>query len=126
MGFQNSQYARYPSSEIASIMKRIEAFNYLQDIDTILDKILEEARSLSGADAGSIFIVEDDRLRFGYVHNDSLFKKDEANEEIYVDFSVPIDDQSIVGYVALTGNPVVIDDASKETLRKNAQSTTRE
>ncbi len=111
MGFQHSQYARYPRSEIASIMKRIEEFNYLQDIDAILDKILEEARSLSNADAGSIFIAEDDRLRFGYVHNDTLFKKDEANEEIYVDFSVPIDGQSIVGYVALTGNTIVIDDA---------------
>ena len=111
MGFQHSQYARYPRTEIASIMKRIEEFNYLQDIDAILDKILEEARSLSNADAGSIFIVDEDRLRFGYVHNDSLFKKDAANEEIYVDFSVPIDDQSIVGHVALTGNTIVVDDA---------------
>ncbi len=92
-------------------MKRIEQFNHLQDIDAILDQILEEARSLSNADAGSIFIVEDDRLRFGYVHNDTLFKKNEANEEIYVDFSVPIDDQSIVGYVALTGKTIVIEDA---------------
>jgi len=111
MGFQYSQYTRYPRIEIASIMKRIEEFNYLQDIDAILDKILEEARNLSNADAGSIFIVDENSLRFGYVHNDSLFKKDEANEEIYVDFSVPIDDQSIVGYVALTGNTIVVDDA---------------
>lgn len=111
MGFRPSQYVQYPSSEIASIMKRIEEFNYLQDIDAILDKILEEARSLSNADAGSIFIVESDRLRFGYVHNDTLFKQDEANEQIYVDFSVPINSQSIVGYVALTGNTVAIDDA---------------
>ena len=114
MGFQykrRTDYAQYARSEIALIMKKIEDFNYLQDIDAILDKILEEARSLSNSDAGSIFIVEDDQLRFGYVHNDTLFKKDEANEEIYVDFSVPIDDQSIVGYVALTGNTIVIDDA---------------
>ena len=114
MGFQykrRTNYAQYARSEITSIMKRIEEFNYLQDIDAILDKILDEARSLSNADAGSIFIVEDDHLRFGFVHNDALFKKDEANEEIYVDFSVPIDDQSIVGYVASTGNTIVIDDA---------------
>ncbi len=116
MGFQykrRTDYAKYARSEIASIMKRIEEFNYLQDIDAILDKILEEARSLSNADAGSIFIVEDDHLRFGYVHNDTLFKKDEANEEIYVDFSVSINGQSIVGHVALTGNKIVIDDAYK-------------
>ena len=111
MSAQQSPYAQYPKNEIASIMKRIEEFNYLQDIDTILDKILEEARSLCNADAGSIFIVEDNQLRFGYVHNDSLFEKDAANEEIYVDFTVPVDDRSIVGYVALTGNTIVIDDA---------------
>jgi HD-GYP domain-containing protein (c-di-GMP phosphodiesterase class II) len=114
MGFQykrRTDYSQYARDEIALIMKRIEEFNYLQDIDAILDKILEEARNLSHADAGSIFIVEDDHLRFGYVHNDTLFKKDQANEEIYVDFSVPIDGQSIVGYVALTGNTIVIDDA---------------
>jgi len=92
-------------------MKKIEEFNYLQDIDAILDKILEEARSLSSADAGSIFIAEDSRLRFGYVHNDTLFKKDTANEAIYLDFTMPVDDQSIVGYVALTGKTIVIDDA---------------
>lgn len=100
-----------PADELALLMKRIEEFNTLQDIDTILDKILDEARHLTSADAGSIFIVEDDRLRFGYVHNDSLFKKDEANEEIYVDFSVPIDHHSIVGYVAATGDIVAIEDA---------------
>jgi HD-GYP domain-containing protein (c-di-GMP phosphodiesterase class II) len=100
-----------PIGDFALIMKRIEEFNTLQDIDAILDKILDEARHLTNADAGSIFIVEEDRLRFGYVHNDSLFKKDEANEEIYVDFFVPIDHHSIVGYVATTGETIVIDDA---------------
>ncbi|MDA8404209.1 MAG: GAF domain-containing protein [Desulfobacteraceae bacterium] len=106
-----ADYSRFPGNDIALIMKRIEEFNTLQDIDTILDKILDEARHLTKADAGSIFIVEDGGLRFGYVHNDTLFKKDAANEEIYVDFSVPIDHHSIVGYVAATGDTVVIDDA---------------
>ncbi len=111
MTFSDSLYSQYSGSEIALMMKRIEEFNYLQDIDAILDKILEEARQLSGAEAGSIFILEDGALRFAYVHNDSLFRKDAANAEIYFDFSVPIDDQSIVGYVALSGKPLVIDDA---------------
>ncbi|RJP91425.1 MAG: GAF domain-containing protein [Desulfobacteraceae bacterium] len=114
MNFQykrHTDYAQFPSRDVALIMKRIEGFNTLQDIDTILDKILEEARHLTKADAGSIFIAEDDRLLFGYVHNDSLFKKDEANEEIYVDFSVPVDHHSIVGYVASTGETIVIEDA---------------
>ena len=92
-------------------MKKIEELNHLNDIDTILDKILYEARQLSHADAGSIFIMEDEKLRFGYVHNDTLFKEHEISEAVYVDYTIPVNDQSIVGYVALTGEPLAIDDA---------------
>lgn len=99
------------TADAAQLFKRIEEFNFLQDIDAILDKILEEARQLTLADAGSIFIVEEGRLRFGYVHNDTLFKKDSANEEIYLDLTLPIDHHSIVGYVAESGETLFIDDA---------------
>ena len=95
----------------ARILRRIEELNYLNDIDAILDKILYEARLLSSADAGSIFIREGDALRFAYVHNDTLFSQKGAGEALYADFSVPINDQSIVGYAALTGESVAIDDA---------------
>lgn len=95
----------------AQILRRIDELNHLNDIDTILDKILYEARRLSHADAGSIFIREDENLRFGYVHNDTLFLGKGAGEALYADFSVPINDHSIVGYAALTGETVVIDDA---------------
>jgi HD-GYP domain-containing protein (c-di-GMP phosphodiesterase class II) len=95
----------------AQILRRIDELNHLNDIDTILDKILYEARRLSHADAGSIFIREDENLRFGYVHNDTLFSGKGAGEALYADFSVPINDHSIVGYAALTGETVVIDDA---------------
>ncbi len=105
------QVENYIKESTALIMKKIEEVNHLNDIDTILDKILFEARQISGADAGSIFIMEDDRLRFGYVHNDSLFKEHEVSEAVYVDYTIPINDQSIVGYVALTGEPLAIDDA---------------
>ncbi len=96
---------------VVSIMKTIEELNYLKDKDTILDKILYEARKLSRADAGSIFLVEDDQLRFSYVHNDTLFREDETNTALYANFTLPIDDTSIVGHVALNGETLVIDDA---------------
>jgi HD-GYP domain-containing protein (c-di-GMP phosphodiesterase class II) len=96
---------------IASIMQRIEEVNHFNDIDTILDKILYEARQLSRADAGSIFIIEDHALRFGYVHNETLFKGNEANQAIYADFSLPINDHSLVGHVASSGETLVIEDA---------------
>jgi HD-GYP domain-containing protein (c-di-GMP phosphodiesterase class II) len=95
----------------AQILRRIDELNHLNDIDTILDKILYDARRLSHADAGSIFIREGENLRFGYVHNDTLFSGKGAGEALYADFSVPMNDRSIVGYAALTKETVVIDDA---------------
>nr|WP_321259891.1 HD domain-containing phosphohydrolase [uncultured Pseudodesulfovibrio sp.] len=96
---------------VMAILKTTEEVNQLKDVDTILDKILYESRQLSGADAGSIFLVEDDSLIFSYVQNDTLFKKETANAALYHNFSIPISEHSIVGYVAKTRQSLAIDDA---------------
>lgn len=98
-------------SAISRILGITSELNRLQDVDAILDRILLEARRLSKADAGSIFLVEDGRLRFSYVQNDTLFGQQGLSPAVYSDFSVPIDETSIVGYVAKTGETLVIDDA---------------
>jgi len=105
--------ARYAEDRLTSILNTIEELNHFKDVDSILDNILYQARRLSNADAGSIFIVENGALRFGYVHNDTLFKGNEGRDALYVDFTLPIDDKSIVGYVALTRRALNIDDAYK-------------
>ncbi len=98
-------------NQLVEILNKIDEINHLKDIDAILDGILYEARKISNADAGSIFLVENDRLRFAHVQNDTLFKHDETNAAHYADFTVPIDETSIVGYVAKTGETLVIEDA---------------
>jgi HD-GYP domain-containing protein (c-di-GMP phosphodiesterase class II) len=98
-------------SAVLTILKTSEEVNQLKDIDTILDKILYESRHLSGADAGSIFLVEKDTLVFSYVQNDTLFKNETANAALYQNFGIPISEQSIVGYVAKTRKSLAIDDA---------------
>ncbi|WP_147819653.1 HD domain-containing phosphohydrolase [Salidesulfovibrio onnuriiensis] len=100
-----------PDATVRTILKATEELNTLNDVDTILDKILWEARQLSGADAGSIFLVKDGQLNFSYVQNDTLFQTDESNAAIYTDFALPMTEDSIVGYAALTGETLVIDDA---------------
>ncbi|MGM0452529.1 MAG: HD domain-containing phosphohydrolase [Thermodesulfobacteriota bacterium] len=102
---------RYNGGMVGVILETIEELNHLQDVDTILDKILYEARRISNADAGSIFIAETGQLRFGYVHNDTLFYTDAGREAIYVDFTVPLDEKSIVGYVAANRKALAIEDA---------------
>lgn len=96
---------------LKNILATIERLNRYEDLETILDAILYESRRLANADAGTIFLVEDGHLKFSYVHNDTLFRQDEANAEIYGSFTLPINENSIVGYAALTGTSVVIDDA---------------
>lgn len=95
-------------SKILDITKEVNVF---QDVDAILDKLLYEARRLSKADAGTIYLVEQDRLRFSYVHNDTLLTNQQSNTHKYLNLTIPLDTSSIVGYAAVTGQPVSIDDA---------------
>ena len=45
------------------------------DLDVLLEKVLNEARALVNADAGSIYIKEGNNLKFSYTQNETLRKK---------------------------------------------------
>lgn len=96
---------------VKTILETTEQLNSLKDVDTILDRILLEARRMCCAEAGSIFLADKDKLNFSYVHNDSLSAPGGYSTAVYSDFTIPINEHSIVGYVAQTGTPMVIDDA---------------
>jgi len=102
---------RQPFDIVRDILKVIEELNTLKDVDAILDKVLAEARSMTHSDAGSIYLIESQDLRFSYVHNDTLFKGPDSSKHLYTDFTVPINQQSIVGYVAMSGETLAIPDA---------------
>jgi len=73
----------------------------IKDIDLMLEKILGEARGFTNCDAGSIYIKEGDNLRFSYAQNDTLQRQLPPGRKLpYSTFSIPIDNQSIAGYVA--------------------------
>ncbi len=96
---------------VLCILNTVRELNQLQDMDMILDSTLYEARQLSNADAGSIFLLRDKELQFSHVQNDTLFGKKGAGAAQYTSQSIPISEDSIVGYSALTKEVVVIDDA---------------
>lgn len=86
----------------------------VKDIDVLLEKILKEARKLVNADAGSIYIREDDKLKFSYTQNDTLQKRLAPGRKlIYSTFSIPINSKSISGHVAHTGQTLNIPDVYK-------------
>jgi HD-GYP domain-containing protein (c-di-GMP phosphodiesterase class II) len=79
-----------------------------RDHSVLLTMILSKARELSRADAGSLYLLDD--LGDGKV----LRWKLAQNASIDVDFEervLPITKKSLAGYVAMTGETLVIDDA---------------
>lgn len=86
----------------------------IKDLDILLEKILSTARKFANADAGSIYIKENNKLKFKYTQNDTLQKKLEKGKKlIYSTFSIPIDNKSIAGFVAMSGKILNIPDVYK-------------
>jgi len=85
--------------------------NEVKDIDLLLERILTNVRLFFNADAGSIYLKENDELKFSYSQNDTLQKRIPGGKKlIYNTFSIPIDNKSIAGYVAANKISVSIPD----------------
>lgn len=79
-----------------------------RDPRQLFDLILTQARALTTSDAGSLYLVEtgagDPVLHFLRSQNDTLPGLPS------LEFELPLDDRSIAGYVATTGEPLVLPD----------------
>lgn len=98
-------------NKVAAILTITEALNQIKDIDSLLDRVLLEARRFSRADAGSIYLLENQKLRINFVQNDTLTQKESGKKFLYQNHTLNINDQSMTGYVALTKKPLIIADA---------------
>lgn len=96
--------------ELGELIEIARALTTERELAKLLGLILEKSRFVTGADAGSIYVVEGDApelerraLRFKLSQNDSIaFDSSE--------FSMPISTRSMAGYVALTRQTVSIED----------------
>ena len=85
--------------------------NKINDLDILLERVLFRARQWVNADAGSIYINDGEKLNFVYTQNDTLQSQlSEGEKLIFSTFSIPINDKSIAGYVALTGQALNLPD----------------
>lgn len=98
---------RYELGELVEIAR---AMTTERDIDKLLGLILEKARFVTGADAGSIYVVEGDDpdlsrrvLRFKLTQNDSV-------QFDWSEFTLPISARSISGLTALERKTINIAD----------------
>ncbi len=85
-----------------------------RNLDTLLEMILSQALRLSSADAGSLYLVERQADRQSGEAPTTLRFKLSQNLTIpdlpFSEFTVAIDHTSLAGYVASTGDPLMIAD----------------
>lgn len=117
-----TEVKRYAEEQIQHIKKRAEiglALSAEHDIDKLLEMIVDEARALCRADAGTLYIVNDEgqNLCFKILQNDSM--KTRLSSEINGSGALPkvplyIDGEpnysNVSSYVALTGEIVNVPD----------------
>ena len=88
--------------------------NEVKDIDLLLERILTNVRRFFNADAGSIYLREGNKLKFSHSQNNTLQKRLPPGKKlIYNTFSIPINNNSIAGYVAKNRETVAIQDVYK-------------
>ncbi|MBN2419759.1 MAG: GAF domain-containing protein, partial [Deltaproteobacteria bacterium] len=88
--------------------------NQVKDIDILLERILTNVRLFFNADAGSIYLKNGDELKFSYSQNNTIRKRSSNSRKlIYNTFTMPINNRSIAGYVAMKKKAVSIPDVYK-------------
>jgi HD-GYP domain-containing protein (c-di-GMP phosphodiesterase class II) len=91
------------------------ALSETRDVEQLLDLILRKTREITGADAGSLYLVEKGRtsadagkqapgLRFKLTQNDSV-------QFAFSEHTLPLTEDSMAGYCALHGEVVELADA---------------
>lgn len=90
------------TNSILDVLQLTKDINKAKDIDSLLDLLLLGARTITGADAGSIYLVKDDKLSLEYFQNDTFMAKDRSNKKyLYTKHEIDINNNSIAGFAAL-------------------------
>ncbi len=97
---------------VEKISQIILDLNLINDLDSLLERILTETRALTNADAGTIYLKEGDDLVFRNFQNNTLIEADEKSfrTALYSNIKVPVNDKSLAGYCASHNEIVNIED----------------
>jgi HD-GYP domain-containing protein (c-di-GMP phosphodiesterase class II) len=120
-----AQRERAAQADLARTEREMEMLNRIgialsqtHEVGALLNMILEKAREITGADAGSLYLVEEvhtdalsggsdeRRLRFKLTQNDSV-------QFPFAELELPLQENSLAGYTALHGNVINLADAHK-------------
>jgi HD-GYP domain-containing protein (c-di-GMP phosphodiesterase class II) len=92
------------------LFRTIETLYTIKDLDSLLENVLTEARRFVNADAGTVYLASKGYLYFHYSQNDTLFRGETKGRYISSIPSIPVNKKSLAGYVAKTGESILIDD----------------
>ncbi len=120
-----AQREREAQANLARTEREMEELNRIgialsqtHEVGALLNMILSKAREITGADAGSLYLVEetnqdvlspgpgDRRLRFKLTQNDSV-------QFPFAEFELPLQENSLAGYTALHGEVINLADAHR-------------
>ncbi len=106
---QASAKLREMAGELGTMNRIGVALSTERNTDALLELILTKSRDITSADAGSLYLVEEEEK--GRKH--LLFKltQSDSHSVPFRQFTLPIDRQSIAGYAAATGSILNIKDA---------------
>lgn len=106
LSLQNS--ARRTQHDLEELTRIGVLLSSEKDTDKLLELILTKSREITRCDAGSLFMVEETRgerrLSFKLAQNDSVAVSLRK-------MTIPLNNQSLVGYAVLSGQPLVIHNA---------------
>lgn len=103
---------RQNDEKLQKIIEQERKLGEIHDVDVLLDRILTETRKIVNADAGSIYVVDGNKLKIKHSQNDTQLRELPPGEKLpYTYFSFQIRESSIAGYVALSRKPLNIPNA---------------
>ena len=132
-----AQRERAARAELARAEREMEELNRIgialsqtHEVGALLNMILSKAREITGADAGSLYLVEETRpdalsagpgdrhLRFKLTQNDSV-------QFPFAEFVLPLQENSLAGYTALHGEVINLADARRIPAQSSLSISTR-
>ncbi|MCD6308792.1 MAG: GAF domain-containing protein, partial [Candidatus Latescibacteria bacterium] len=101
-------YRRGLEQEVGAFKELVTQLNKIgialsseHNLADLLEMIVREMRSFTKSDGGSLYIKEGDELSFEVAQNDTFLKR--YGKVSFKSFKIPINHDSIAGYVASTG-----------------------
>ena len=92
-----------------SLNRLAQEFGSIQDLDTLLARVLSEARGVFNCEAGSVLMQEDGQLRFRHAANEASDESERLLVAAAAPVYLPIDRTSMAGAAALDDLVVVRD-----------------